>query len=228
MLILMRQATCLSHHGRPESRRAGGISCVLIGTIILVTLALVGLSQAAEFACPAGDVACLRAAINAANANGEVNTLTLEAGTYTVTAVDNLSDGANALPSIHSTLTIRRAAPHITVEREVTPSHTPEEFFITRAPPPTMIERTAGAPFFRLFHVAATGSLTLDGLTLAGGNIAGEGGGLLNRGSVVLMQARNSAGGIFGGGGIANLGSGTVVLQNTILALNTAWVRIWC
>jgi hypothetical protein len=40
--------------------------------------------------------------------------------------------------------------------------------------------------------VAATGNLTLDGLTLAGGNIVGE-------------------------GGIANLGSGTVALQNTIL-----------
>jgi hypothetical protein len=34
--------------------------------------------------------------------------------------------------------------------------------------------------------------------------------------------ARNSADGIFGGGGIANLGSGMVALQNTILALNTA------
>jgi hypothetical protein len=127
-------------------------------------------------------VACLRAAINAANANGEVNTLTLEAGTYTVTAVDNLTDGANGLPSIHSTLTIRRAAPHITVEREVTPSHTPEELLITRAPPPTIVERAAGAPFFRLFYVAATGSPTRDGLTLAGGDIAGKGGDIANLG----------------------------------------------
>jgi hypothetical protein len=155
-----------------------------------VTLDVLRLSQAAEFSCPAGDVACLRAAINAANANGEVNTLTLEAGTYTVTAVDNLIDGANGLPSIHSTLTSRRAAPQITVEREVTPSHTPEELLITRAPPPTIVERAAGAPFFRLFYVAATGSPTRDGLTLAGGDIAN-----LGRGPVVITNAtvaRNS------------------------------------
>jgi hypothetical protein len=47
----------------------------------------------------------------------------------------------------------------------------------------------------------------------------------LGPGPVVITNAtlaRNSAGGIFGGGGIANLGSGTVELQNTILALNTA------
>jgi hypothetical protein len=35
--------------------------------------------------CPSreGDMACLGAAINTANANGEANTITLEMGTYT-------------------------------------------------------------------------------------------------------------------------------------------------
>src|SRR5436309_14107669 len=37
--------------------------------------------QAADFACPAGDVACVIDAINTANANGQANTITLAAGT---------------------------------------------------------------------------------------------------------------------------------------------------
>jgi hypothetical protein len=94
---------------------------VLIGIVSLVILVLLRLSHAAEFSCAAGDVTCLRAAINAANVNGEAHTLTLEAGTYTVTAVDNLTAGANGLPSIYGTLIIRSAAPHRMVQQEVTP-----------------------------------------------------------------------------------------------------------
>jgi hypothetical protein len=47
--------------------------------------------------CPSrgGDVACLGAAINPANANGEADTINLETGTYTLTAVDNDPDGPN-------------------------------------------------------------------------------------------------------------------------------------
>src|SRR4029450_6905141 len=70
---------------------------------------------AKTFHCGAGDVACLIDAINAANANGEKNTIRLEAGTYTLTAVDNtidgLNGGPNGLPSITSPLTLRGAGP---------------------------------------------------------------------------------------------------------------------
>jgi hypothetical protein len=183
---------------------------VLIGTVILITLALLRLSHAAEFSCAVGDVTCLRAAINAANTNGEAHTLTLEAGACTLTAVDNLTDGANGLPSIHGTFTIRRAAPPTAVEREVTPSHAPEEVLITRATPLTIVERAVGAPFVRLFHVAATGNLTLDGLTLAGGNIVGEGGGLLNRGRVVLMHSTLTDNVGDYGGGLSDQGALTI------------------
>ena len=59
--------------------------------------------QAADFTCPAGDsgVACLIAAINAANANGTENTITLAAGTYTLTASNNGTSGdTTGLPVI--------------------------------------------------------------------------------------------------------------------------------
>src|SRR6516165_5936434 len=112
-------------------------------------------SQAAALSCTAGDVACLLNAITTANANGEANTITLAAGTYTLTAVDNTTDGANGLPSVTSafSLTIRGAGAAS-----------------------TRIERQTRAPDFRLVHVAATGTLTLEALTLQGGLFNGGSG----------------------------------------------------
>src|SRR5262249_25030179 len=138
---------------------------------------------AAEFSCLSGDVACLIAAINTANTNGQANTITLEAGTYTLTAVDNTNDGPNGLPSIRSTLTIRGAGADATI-----------------------LERTASAPAFRLLHVGAAVTLALEGLTLTGGTTVELGGGIRANlgGSVSLTNstlAYNSA--RIGGGGIS-------------------------
>ena len=72
-----------------------------------LALALPLLVQAKTFHCGAGDVQCLIDAINQANANGEKNTLRLAAGTYTLTDVDNTTDGPTGLPSITSTLTMK-------------------------------------------------------------------------------------------------------------------------
>src|SRR5919202_1036352 len=97
----------LQQHTHIVERRLSwwlGIAC---GVLLLSLVSLAPLSQAADFACASGDVACLIDAINQANANGEANTITLEAGTYTLTAVGNDTDGLNGLPSITSTLTLR-------------------------------------------------------------------------------------------------------------------------
>ena len=77
-----------------------------------LALAVPRAGQATTFRCGAGNVACLIAAITAANANGQPNTIRLAAGTYTLTAVDNDTDGSNGLPSITSPLTIRGARWH--------------------------------------------------------------------------------------------------------------------
>jgi hypothetical protein len=88
---------------------------------IAAALVLLQPSQAAEFTCASGDVACLIMAIREANANGEANTITLEAGTYPLTTVDNNTDGSNGLPSIASPLTLQGAGAAATViERECT------------------------------------------------------------------------------------------------------------
>src|SRR6266581_2806027 len=89
----LKQQTCMAARRLPWWF---GIACVGL----LVSLAPP--SQAADFACASGDVACLIDAITTANANGEANTITLEAGTYTLTAVDNITEGSpnerNGLP----------------------------------------------------------------------------------------------------------------------------------
>src|SRR5262249_38992507 len=59
-----------------------GMAC---GVLLLRLVSRAPASQAADFACAAGNVACLIDAINQANANGEDNTITLEAGTYALT-----------------------------------------------------------------------------------------------------------------------------------------------
>ena len=102
-------------------------------------------AHAKIFHCGAGDVQCLTDAIHKADANSKKNTIRLAAGTYTLTEVDNTTDGPNGLPLITSEfrLTIRGAKDEATI-----------------------IERQFGAPSFRLIHVAATGTLALERLTL--------------------------------------------------------------
>lgn len=199
---------------------------------------------AAEFPCAGGDVACLIGAITAANANGEANTITLAAGTYTLTAVNNTTvDGPNGLPSITSPLTITGAnissgVGNITIGNIIGQNNGTG----------TIIEQSLGAPDFRLVHIAETGTVVLDGLTLRGGagaianhgtltlansvlaaNVHGLGGGIHNTGTMTIVNSALST-----GDGISNAGdmaftnctvsgnmsnAGVVTLQNTILAV---------
>jgi hypothetical protein len=191
----------LQPHTRLVARRRRWWRSIACGVGLLVgLLSLARTSQAADFACPAGDVACLIAAINTANANGEANTIRLEAGTYTLTVVDNDTDGPNGLPSMTSTLTLQGTGADT-----------------------TSIAREGGfrtPPFFRLLHVAATGQLTLKRLTLRGGTSLG-GGGINNAGGIVTVThctlVGNSAGIV--GGGINNAG-GTVTVTHCTLMSN--------
>jgi hypothetical protein len=150
----------------------------------VTTMAALGLAlglphgvQAKTFRCGAGDVPCLIAAINAANANGDANTIRLAAGTYTLTAPDNPGNG---LPVITSPLTI-----------------------IGRGADNTSIERDASAPGFRILDVAAAGTLTIQRLTLRGGSRP-SGGGIRNEGTLVLVHTTVTSN---SGGGISNTGT---------------------
>ena len=194
--------------GGAEMRRRGQGLVILLGF-----LGCWQTCRAADFPCPAdaSGVACLIEAINMANGNGEANTITLEAGTYTLTAVDNDTDGRNGLPSITSPLplTIQGAGAEFTI-----------------------IQRDPSALSFRLFHVAATGVLTLHGLTLRRGTIDAadfsfrplRGGGIWNLGTLTIrhstladnMAATNLDASSAAGGGIYN-GDGKVTLEESTL-----------
>jgi hypothetical protein len=172
---------------------------IALGAALGLALALPLSVQAKTFRCTAGDVACLIAAINAANANGEANTIRLAAGTYTLTEADNGSPfDANGLPVITNPLTITgRGAEMTIIEREG---------FM--------------APTFRILEVAPTGTLTLKRLTLRGGN-ASSGGGIANSGTLTLVHTTVTGNSANVGGGITN--SGTLTLVHTRLIRNRAF-----
>src|SRR5262249_28880128 len=118
----------------------------------------------------AATVPDLIADINAANAAGGSNTITLVAGTtFTLTAVNNTTEGATGLPVITANDSLTIAGNGDTIERST----------------------AKGTPAFRLLDVAAGASLTLNNLTLQGGlafggGVSAEGGAIYNQGTLLL------------------------------------------
>jgi hypothetical protein len=226
---------CCSRHARANGGRMTLIGSLAVVAALIVGLGTVGPVQAAVFQCPSADVACLIAAINTANGTGADDTITLEAGTYLLTAVDNETDGPNGLPSITSPLTIRGAGADMSI-----------------------IERADSAARFRILHVSAAGTLTLEGLTMKGGFLAfdvngapalgggglfnvgtltishsaitdnlvdeGDGGGLVNAGTMTITDSTisgNHVAGDFGdGGGLVN--AGTMTISDSTISGNDA------
>jgi hypothetical protein len=116
----------------------------------------------------AASVSDLIADIKAANANTDAaDTITLEAGmTFSLTAVDNTTDGATGLPVIAAGEDLTIVGNGDIIERS----------------------KARDTPAFRLFDVAAGASLTLERLTLQGGLALGYacGGAVYNRGALAL------------------------------------------
>src|SRR5581483_4671722 len=84
----------------------------------------------------------------------------------------------------------------------------------------TKIIRKKGSPQFRLFTVAATGDLTLNGVTLSGGN-GGQGGAIRSDGILVVNESTISGNSSSQGGAIINLGD-YLGINNCIITRNTA------
>ena len=162
----------------------------------------------------ATDATSLVGAINTANGNAQVDTINL-AGNITLTAVDNVTDGPNGLPSIladgGNTLTINGMG--------------------------NRIARDAAAPNFRLLHVALGAELEVNETTLSGGIAdtgsviillpADSGGAIFNRGTVTINNstisgnsALNDGGGVYSTASAAN--AATVTINNSLISGNTA------
>jgi hypothetical protein len=102
----------------------------------------------------ASSVPELIADIRAAHKAGGSNTITLQAGTaFTLTAVNNTTDGATGLPVIKAKDQLTIVGNGDTIARST----------------------AAGTPPFRLFDVASGASLTLENLTVQGGLAMGSG-----------------------------------------------------
>jgi hypothetical protein len=151
-------------------------------------------AHSAGFNISSGDVAGLIAAINTANSNGEENAINLGPGTYSLTSVDNSPStfGGNGLPIITGTMIINGQSAETTT-----------------------IERNSGAPRFGIFQVESGGNLSLDRITIRGGNVFGPGGagGISNGGILTITESviDNNVNDGMGGGGIRNTGTLTIL-----------------
>ncbi len=167
----------------------------VIGLSLLFFMGLIVLqAQAAEFN-PGCTAAELITAINAANGNAEADVINLTAGcTITLTATNNTIDGNNGLPDITTGITVNGNG--------------------------GIIERNpASGDSFRIFHIASSGELTLNNVTIRNGSDPGaEGGGIFNLGNLNINNStitRNSND-ADGGGGIYNDGNAVTIINSTI------------
>jgi hypothetical protein len=163
----------------------------------------------------AATVSDLIADINAANQAGGPNTITLVAGnTFSLTNVDNTTDGATGLPVIAANDNLTILGNGDTIERST----------------------ATGTPAFRLFDVASGAALTLDNLTLQHGLAqaiprssapTAKGGAIYSCGALVLNDVtvqQNRAQGSFsssGCGGGVFVGAGTADLTGDTFDDNT-------
>ena len=162
----------------------------------LFVISLAQSAKAETITCGAGDVQCLIAAINQANAHPTLTTIWLAPGTYVLDVIDNDTDGPNALPSI------------------VTPIRIQSD--------DAVLVRDSDAAPFRLFHVGAGGNLRLTDITIIGGGFRSfrlDGGGIFNRGTLTLIECLLDGNATHwrSGGAIYNEG-GTVTLRRTTVA----------
>ncbi|MGI8540738.1 MAG: choice-of-anchor Q domain-containing protein [Rubrobacteraceae bacterium] len=162
-------------------------------------------AKAAEFTVDDGDVAGLKTAINAANSNGEANTIRLAAnGTYTLTAVDNTETTGNGIAF--------NGLPMLTTEISIVGNG-------------ATIQRSdaEGTPAFRILRVSDDGNLTLEGTTISGGDSGNRdgGGGIFSRGILTVSDSTFSQNTGADGGGIQNV-FGEIEVSDSTFTGNTA------
>ncbi|KAB2893766.1 MAG: hypothetical protein F9K28_07395, partial [Bacteroidetes bacterium] len=143
----------------------------------------------------AGDLADFINAINTANSNPDADVIGLEAGTYMFTTAHI---PLNALPVITSDITI------CSIEGAT-------------------LTRQTGSPLFGFFEVSAGGNLTLDNLTLNGGDVGNDtGGALVNKGGTVTLNNVTFTNNHANTGGAIDNESGSLTLIDSTFENNQA------
>lgn len=179
---------------------AASMLAVLIPASVLLSGTALASPAAASTAAARCSVPRLVSAISAANRAGGTVTLATRC-TYRLTAPNNATDGGTGLPVITNTVKIRGSGTSIT---------------------------RSGAAVFRLFDVAAGGSLSLSGLTLSNGlaNDGANGGGAVdNHGTLTVTGVTftaNQSPAPTGASGGAVSNSGTLTVGGSVFRGNTA------
>jgi predicted outer membrane repeat protein len=135
-----------------------------------------------------------------------INAIQLMAGTYTLTAANNATNGANGLPSVTSEITIFGSGA-----------------VITRS----SVEST---PEFRIFHTALDSSLTLHDLTISNGYIGSAnlndayGGGIYAQGELTLDGVTVTGNSVTQGGGgiVVDSTDQPLTITNSTISDNSA------
>lgn len=207
---------------------------VLLAALLVVSM----LGLAGPRRASASNVVCsaesLVAAIEGANASAADDILSLAAGcTYWLATAHNLVSGANGLPviadsAVGGTLTIHGNGAKIArvgarawlpmlangagVGLQIAPASGPR---FSRA-------SLSSTPDFRILMVAVGGKLTLDGLNVQNGNLpTGNGGGILNAGTLTVTDSIFSGNAAAYGGGILNQDGALTVIHSAFVS-NTA------
>ncbi len=183
-----------------------GTKLLLLGLVVGLGGFLPVLAHAATFNVANGDVVGLIAAINTANSSPGADTITLAAGgTYTLTAIDNGTEGNNGLPAVTSQITINGNG--ATIERS----------------------SVAGTPSFRMFFIPGpgAGNLTLNGVTIRGCDSL-TGGAIRNQGNLAVSNSSisgnygQSAGAIWNQNGTVTI-TGSTIRNNRSFYYGAVW-----
>ncbi|HTM08009.1 MAG TPA: hypothetical protein VL754_06435 [Verrucomicrobiae bacterium] len=129
--------------------------------------------------------------------SGSGDTIVLPKGTISLTAVDNDDFGDTGLPVINTSITIQGNN--------------------------AKIARSKNAPGFRLIAVSASGDLTLENVTLTGGDGLGRtrGGAITSYGNVSIIDSIISGNTAFEGGAVF-IENGSLTITNSVITKNVA------
>ena len=240
------------------ARTNSPLSLVLIAALSIVALTVIGVREfppasagaplvvtknadTNDGTCDAADCS-LREAIIAANANAGADTITLPAGTYTLSiAGTGENDAATGDLDIRDDLTLNGAGQATTI---IDAAALDRVFDVDPAPFPTLplginvtisdVTITGGNPGDAGGGIRNEGNVTLESVTVSGNETDAfnrAGGGIINQESATMtinrsdIKNNNASGGGGGstGGGVQNANAADITITNTVITNNKAY-----
>ncbi|MDN3358350.1 hypothetical protein [Actinomadura sp. DC4] len=171
--------------------KATGGAGAVIITAAMATPAMAAGPRIVRVACSAP---ALAAAITAANVTAGTVLRLASRCTYSITTP---ATAATGLPAVTGNITLV-GGPKTTVRRD-----------------------PGAAALFRVFDVAATGTLRIAGISILGGRTAGLGGAIQNAGHLVIRQATLAGNAASNGGAVANSANATATISRSLFSSNT-------